>query len=851
MASKIERRGPRVHSHGGPRLLRSVAIILAACAFFVMGSTIYAQTRNPVPHIANPLVPTYIAPGAGNTTLTVNGTGFISTSVVNWTTPSGTTPLTTKFVSGNQLTATIPAADLASAGSGVITVTNPQTSGISSTSNIGFFEVATTVSALNFNQTNTATVGNPTGVAIASFRNNGLLDLAISNDTVNEVEVFLGNGDGTFQAGVTYPTGDFPYNVFAADFNNDGCLDLVTVDQRANGVSVLLGVKNSNGTCAGTFGHPINTAVGSGASPSAMYIADFNGDGNMDVVTANNGTGINTVSVLLGKGTGGFAAAVQYPTGRGPIDVTVGDFNGDGVPDLAVANNIDSTVSVLLGNCVTNCNSPGNGIGNGTFGPQVPYTTVTFYGDENELTAGLNPNGITTAAFNGSGILDIATSDADDFVTVLTGSGNGTFDVATGLPVNYGAGNFPAFSVGAADFYDDGLLDLTTPEYVDGDMSILKGVESGGSLTFSAYIPYPALGALTNPDAFGVADFNNDGRLDIVAMNESANMFSLLAQYVPDVTFTPATFSFGLVNVGTSSATKKSTVTNTGTVAVNDIVVTITGTNASEFSQTNTCTTTLNPGATCTVSVVMSPITGGTKSAMVTLTDSEGTQNLILGGTGVQQITISPTDMETFKPQLVNTTSAPYVATLTNVSLEPLYIYSISITGADVINFPETAPTCPISPPDTLAAGASCTINISFAPSSPAGFSASGIIMSSSSTPKRGITLKGDGTAVELTPTSLAFGTVDVGDSSQMTVTLTNAWTTSLTVTSVAISGTGATSYSQTNTCTANPVLAGGSCAVTVTFAPTKTGPLPGTLTFTDTDYTVTQTVSMTGTGAN
>src|SRR5580658_1908862 len=226
---------------------------------------------------------------------------------------------------------------------------------------------------------------------------------------------------------------------------------------------------------------------------------------------------------------------------------------------------------------------------------------------------------------------------------------------------------------------------------------------------------------------------------------------------------------------------------------------------------------------------------------MVTLTDSDGTQNLILGGTGIQQITISPTDMETFKPQLVNSTSAPYVATLTNVSLEPLYIYSISVTGADVINFPETN-TCPISPA-TLAAGASCTISISFMPTSPTGFSASGIIMSSSSTPKRGITLKGSGTAVELTPTSLAFGTVNVGSSSQMTVTLTNAWTTSLTVTSVAISGAGATSYSETNTCTANPVLAGGSCTVTVTFAPTKKGPLPGTLTFTDTDYTVTQTV--------
>jgi hypothetical protein len=734
--------------------------------------------------------------------------------------------------------------------------------------------VATTASALNFSQTNTSTGGNPTGVAIADFNNDGLLDLAISNDNevynygngqteTGTVEVFLGQSGGGFAPAVTYPTGPagkttYPYNVFAADFNNDGCLDLVTVDQggpnyAANSISVLLGVKNSNGSCAGTFQSPHVTLVGA-VDPIAMNIGDFNGDGNMDVVTANSVSG--NVSVLLGTGNGGFATAVQYATGNAPTDVTVGDFNGDGVPDLAVANNspgdpTDSSVSILLGNCVTNCNSPGNGIGNGTFGTEAPYTTVTMYGDDNELYAGEGPNGITAAAFNGNGVLDIATSDAQGWVSVLTGVGNGTFDVANnGLPVNYGAGDFPGFSIEAWDFYDDGFLDLATPEYVDGDMSIFKGMESSAGLTFAAYLAYPASGALTNPDAFGVADFNNDGRLDIVAMNESANMFSLLTQYIPYVTFNPPAFVFGSVDVGKSSAAKKSTVKNIGTVAVNDIVVTITGANASEFSiSSNTCPATLNPGATCTISVIMSPITGGTKSAMVTLNDSDGTQNLILGGTGVQQITITPTDMKTFKPQLVNTSSPPYVATITNVSLEPLYIYSISESGIDVLNFTETNLTCPISPPDTLAAGASCTISFVFTPNSPAGFSAEGIIMSSSSTPKRGITLKGDGTAVELDPTSLAFGTVDVGGSSQMTVTLTNAWTTSLTVTSVAISGAGASSYSETNTCTANPIAGGGSCTVTVTFKPTKTGPLPGTLTFTDSDYTGMQTVSMTGIG--
>jgi hypothetical protein len=207
----------------------------------------------------------------------------------------------------------------------------------------------------------------PISVAVGDFNGDGTLDLAAASygdDQGNGagVNVLLGNGDGTFQPALTFAAGIYPTAVVVGDFNGDGTLDLAVADTgdssgHGAGVNVLLG----NGD--GSFQAARNFAAGS--SPRSVAVGDFNGDGTIDLAVANY-ISSGTVSVLLGNGDGTFQTAVSYPAGGLTISVAVGDFNGDGNQDLAVANADSNDVSVLLGN------------GDGTFQPAQSYNAGPY-----------------------------------------------------------------------------------------------------------------------------------------------------------------------------------------------------------------------------------------------------------------------------------------------------------------------------------------------------------------------------------------------------------------------------------------------------------------------------------------
>ncbi len=172
----------------------------------------------------------------------------------------------------------------------------------------------------------------------------GRLDVLTANgyfgSNSGDVSVVLGNGDGTFQAQQRFAVGGSPTSVAVADVNGDGRLDLVTADGSyySGGVSVLLG----NGD--GTFQAEQRFAVGAG--PSSVAVADVNGDRRLDVLTANSYT--NDVSVLLGAGDGTFQAQPRFAVGAGPLSVAVGDVNEDGWLDVVTTNLYSDNVSVLL-----------------------------------------------------------------------------------------------------------------------------------------------------------------------------------------------------------------------------------------------------------------------------------------------------------------------------------------------------------------------------------------------------------------------------------------------------------------------------------------------------------------------
>ena len=364
-------------------------------------------------------------------------------------------------------------------------------------------------------------------VVIADVNGDGYPDLVVANWCASyyscgnggnggEVSVLLGNGDGTFQAPVSYSSGGlYAFSVAIGDVNGDGKPDLVVVNACPSGsdcsgspstgvVSVLLG----NGD--GTFQSAVTYSSG-GYWARSVAIADVNGDGHPDLVVANDcasygscGNG-GVVTVLLGNGDGTFQPPLGFSSGATDATwVAVGDVNGDGEPDLVVANEYSlptyfGAVGVLLGN------------GDGTFQAPVTYSSGWY-----------NADLVVIADVNGDGHQDVVVDNGwrDDCsqyycasVGVLLGNGDGTFQPV----VTYSAGGDTAASVAVADVNDDGHPDLIVSnlyqsgsDYYYGSVSVLLG---NGDGTFQSAVSfYPGF---FNAYSVAVGDVNGDGEPDL------------------------------------------------------------------------------------------------------------------------------------------------------------------------------------------------------------------------------------------------------------------------------------------------------------------------------------------------
>ena len=305
------------------------------------GEMAITSTENPVPLINQPLVPDATRPGGAGFSLTVNGTGFVSGSVVKW---NGSTRATT-VVGRSQLKATIFSTDIAKAGTAWVKVANPSPGG--GTSNLVFFEITRPTSSVALSASSVHAGSNPTSAAVGDFNGDGKLDLVEANFSTGNVTILLGNGNGTFQAPRSYGTNGAPTSVAVGDFNRDGKLDLVVANLVNNsGGAGSMGVLLGNGD--GTFQPVVNYGLGS--NPDSVAIGDFNGDGKLDLAVANSGGYGNPASMklLLGNGNGTFQPALEF-VGAGspnPSSLAVGDFIGHGRLDVAVADG--STVATLL-----------------------------------------------------------------------------------------------------------------------------------------------------------------------------------------------------------------------------------------------------------------------------------------------------------------------------------------------------------------------------------------------------------------------------------------------------------------------------------------------------------------------
>jgi hypothetical protein len=837
--------------------------VIVLVTLLLLGAWNVQASASPVPFIES-ISPLSLAPGGAALTLTVTGTGFVSGSVVNF----ATTALATTYVSDTTVTAAVTATLIASTGTGWITVTNPGTP--NRTSNQVFLQLANPSATLNFATNSYTTQASTVGVAQADFNGDGILDLVVSDYGSASLSLFLGNGDGTFQTAqnisLSGPNGN-PYGVVVGDFNNDGNID-IAVGYEGSNISILLG--NGNGT----FQAPQTVIAGNYALE--LTTGDFNGDGNLDIAVTNLG---GTVSVLLGKGDGTFDTAVTYTvpsnsrfihtadlrgdgnldlvvcsyegadisvllgngdgtfqtavedtTGQNLVDVAIGDFNGDGKLDMIASSSSDNNVYLLLGN------------GDGTF-QTAQAIAVGFHSYE-----------IATADLNADGKLDLAMQTSTGDVATLLGNGDGTFQAPQ---LFAGAGDALALLVG--NYVTGGGLGIVETDLTTAVINVWLQTVSLSPATFAfgnqalSLASTPQTFTLTNNTAGTVTisgvSFTGTNASDFADTTTCGATLASQASCTIRVTFTPAalgaasgtltvtdsapggsetatltgtgidapavtlsspSLSFQSSGVGVASAPQAVTVTNIGSATLNISGIAVTGANSADFGETTTCGATLATSATCTVNVTFTPSASGTRVAAVTLTDdaANSPQSIALTGSEALAATANLSAPSiTFNGQVVGTTSAAQSVTLTNSGGAALTVASIAVSGANAGDFAVTN-NCGAS----LAGGANCAIGATFKPSAGGTRTATMTITDSATSGTQTIALQGTGEDF-----SMAFtggSTVASGLSENLTLTVTPQGGFTGTV---ALTCSGAPELS---TCTVSPttVALNGSAAATATF---------------------------------
>jgi len=317
----------------------------------------------------------------------------------------------------------------------------------------------------------------------------------------------------------------------------------------------------------------------------------------------------------------------------------------------------------------------------------------------------------------------------------------------------------------------------------------------------------------------------------------------------PSANVSASSLSFGNQPVGTASGTLTATLANSGSAALSVSSIAVTGANAGDFAETNTCGSSVAAGGSCTISVTFDPMASGSRTASVSISDNAtagSPQTISLSGTGtVAAASLSPASLS-FGSEPVSTKSGTLTATLTNSGNAALSLSGIALTGANTGDFAETN-TCGSS----VAAGGSCTISVSFDPTTSGSRSASVSITDNATGSPQSLSLSGTGTTVAagLSPTSLAFGSEAVSTTSgTLTATLTNSGTAALSVSSIALAGANPGDFAETNTC-GSSVAAGGSCTISVTFDPTTSGSRSASVSITDNAGGSPQSLGLSGTG--
>lgn len=468
---------------------------------------------------------------------------------------------------------------------------------------------------------------------------------------------FPGGCKTEFAARVNFSTGGTPYSISIGDLDGDGKSDLAVANYAGNTVSVF---RNTSTTGGVSFATKVDFATGS--SPKSVSIGDIDGDGKSDLVVTNSGAS-NSVSVFRNTSTTGgvsFAAKVDFGTGSSPWSVSVGDLNGDGKPDVAVANRVSSSVSVLRNTSTS---------GGVSFAAKVDFST------------GPSPYSVSIGNLDGDGKPDLAVANnGDNTASVFQNTSTSGGAVSFEARVDFSAGSGPV-SISIGDLDGDGKPDLAVANNSGSSASVFRNTSSPGIINAGSFAAKVDFAASSAPQIVSIGDIDGDGKPDLAVANFTSSSVSVLRN-----TSVTGTVSFS-AKVDLGSAGQASS------VSIGDLD----GDGKPEIAATN-----YNANS---VSVFRN-----TALPSVLQTAASGNGNPIINGSVTTSL-INFTDFGNVSAG--GNLNRTY--TFQNTSTDSLSVDSIKITGSDSVLFTAGA----LTPPGKIASGASKTFNVTFSPDSP------------------------------------------------------------------------------------------------------------------------------------
>ena len=365
----------------------------------------------------------------------------------------------------------------------------------------------------------------PYAIAVGDFDGDGKPDLAVTNHAGSTVSILLNDSEaqaaeGRYRLVASFAVGSLPHAVVGGDFNGDGRPDLATANIGDSSVSILLADSATSGE---VHFNVLNLPI-EGLGPIAIAATDFNGDGKLDLATANYYGG--TVSILLNDTVRGSMAArfsvvtsLMAGMDSGPYALAIGDFNGDGKPDLATANSYDNSVAILINDTLRGSREP-------------RFIRAA------SPAVGQGPIAIAVGDFNGDHQPDLVTANHyDDSLSILLnetapGAAGASFGIAANTIVGLNSG---LTAVAVVDFNGDGKPDLVTANDGSDSLSILgNDTAQGAAAVRFSVVASPVVSG--NLYALAIGDFNRDGKPDLAVTsggNSDGSTVSTLSNDTP------------------------------------------------------------------------------------------------------------------------------------------------------------------------------------------------------------------------------------------------------------------------------------------------------------------------------